>query len=96
MVMKYKPILCLKEVPMKMMPKDVLKNLKWWYVDCQTTEAVMEDEDEQEILRVYDPMHLVNLSQADLQVLNDMKIFYIPAWKDEAKKYQRVVSVCVR
>ncbi|XP_076902849.1 uncharacterized protein LOC143557729 [Bidens hawaiensis] len=60
LVMKYKPIRCLKEVPMKMMPKNVLKNLKWWYVDCQTAEAVMEDEDEQEILRVYDPMHLVN------------------------------------
>lgn len=61
---------------MKLMPQDVLKNMKLWGIDSKTPEMVMEYEDEQELLRVYDPIHLVNLSKPYFQVLNDIKIFY--------------------
>ena len=54
MQMVYKPVKCLKKVPLKKMPQNVLQNLKWWYVDNDTGEAVMEDQDEQCLLRIYE------------------------------------------
>ncbi len=54
MQMVYKAVKCLKKVPLKKMPQNVLQNLKWWYVDSDTGEAVMEDQDEQCLLRIYE------------------------------------------
>ena len=95
MKMVYKPVKCLKQVPLKKMPQNILANVKWWYVDKDTGEAVMQDPDYNELLRVYDPLHLVNLSRDDLLKLNDIKILCMDIWKSEAKKYQNVVRVCV-
>ena len=77
------------------MPQNVLKNMKWWFVDSDTGEAIMEDQNEQCLLRVYDSLHLVNLSKDDLMMLHQNKIFYIDAWRHEGRRYQKVVSVCV-
>ena len=41
--MYYKPMKCLKKVPLKKMPHNILSDLKWWYVDSEIGEAVMED-----------------------------------------------------
>ena len=46
MRMFYKPVKCLIKVPLKKMPQNVLSDLKWWYVDSATGEAVMEDKNE--------------------------------------------------
>ena len=32
----YQPVKCLKKVPLKKMPQDVLGTIKWWYVDKDT------------------------------------------------------------
>ena len=77
------------------MPQDVLGNLKWWFVDGVTSEAVMEDEDDNEILRVYDPLHLVNLSRNDLLKLHENHILCHESWGHEGRRYQKVVKVCV-
>ena len=77
------------------MPQDVLGNMKWWYVDSTTGEAVMEDQEEQEILRVYDYLHLANLSKEDLLTLHENKMLSTDFWRHEKRRYQRVVKVCV-
>ena len=70
------------------MPQDVLGNMKWWYVDSTTGEAVMEDQNEQEILRVYDYLHLANLSKEDLLKLHENKMLSIDFWRHEKRRYQ--------
>ena len=95
MKMIYKPVKCLKKVPLKQMPQDILRNMKWWFVDGETSEAVMEDQDDKEILRVYDPLHLVNLSRDDLLKLHANQILCHDSWMHEGRKYQKVVKVCV-
>ena len=92
----YQPIKCLKKVPLKKMPQDILENVRWWYVDKDTGEAVMQDQDYKELLRVYDPLHLVNLSRSDLLKLNELRLLCMDIWKDEAHKYKRVVRLCVK
>ncbi len=83
MSMIYKPVKCLKKVLLKKMPQNILQNLKWWYVDSDTGEAVMEDQDEQCLLRIYDNLYLVNLSKDDLLKLHENKILYIDSWRHE-------------
>ena len=70
-------------------------DLKWWYVDSDTGEAVMEDDSEQVLLKVYDYMHLANLSKYDLLKLHTNKILFTDFWRHEGRRYQRVVKVCV-
>ena len=72
--MIYKPVKCLKKVPLKKLPQNILQNMKWWYVDSETGEAVMEDQDEQCLLKTYDNLHLVNLSKDDLLKQHENKI----------------------
>ena len=51
---------CVKEIPLKTMPQDILGNMKHWVVDPATGEAVMSEHDdeaeneERELLRIYD------------------------------------------
>ena len=95
MKMLYKPVKCLKKVPLKRMPQDVLGNMKWWFVDSETSEAVIEDEQDKVILRIYDPLHLVNLSRNDLLKLHENHILFHDSWRHEGRKYQKVVKVCM-
>ena len=78
------------------MPQDVFKNMLGWYVDRYTGEAIMVDENNRRLLRVYDALHLVNLSKDDLLRLDTIKIFSWPEMEAEAKKYQDVVTLCVQ
>ena len=93
--MYYKPVKCLMKVPLKKMPQNILSDLKWWYVDSETGEAVMEDQDEQVLIRVYDYLHLANLSKDDLLKLHTNKILFTNFGSHEDRRHQRVVRVCV-
>ncbi|KAI3795188.1 hypothetical protein L1987_37837 [Smallanthus sonchifolius] len=42
---KYKPVRAIHKIPLKNIPKDFLGNMKWWYVDVNTSEARIEDRD---------------------------------------------------
>ena len=86
MRMVYKRVKCLKQVPLKKMPQDGLKNLKWWYADGETGEALMDDKDDKEVLQVYDYMHLVNLSKHDLLKLHENKILFVDDWRHEGQR----------
>ena len=92
----YKRVECVTQVPLKKLPQDVLGNLKWWFVNVNTGEAEMTDHDDNCIMKVYDPIHLVNLSEADLKKLSETQIFYRVDWEDQAMEYQAVIDVCRR
>ena len=55
----------------------------------------MEDHDEQVFLKVYDYLHLANLSKDDLLKLHSNKILFTDFWRHEGRRYQRVVKVCI-
>ena len=73
----------------------MLSDLKWWYVDSATGEAVMEDKNEQVILRVYNYLHLANLSKDDLLKFHKNHMLSTDFWRHERRRYQRVVKVCI-
>ena len=64
-------------------------------MDSDIGEAIMEDQSEQVILKVYDYLHLANLSKDDLLKLHENKILFTDFWMHEGRRYQRVVKVCV-
>jgi len=80
----------------KVLSQTALEKLDWWYVDQVTGEAVMMDRKDKEIMRVYDPIHLINLPQEHLEYLHDVDILRKDDWIDIAETYQKVVAVCVR
>ena len=91
----YRPIICSERTPFKFMPQDVLQDMLGWYLDRYTGEAIMVDENNRKLLKVYDALHLANLSKDDLLRLDTLKVFSWPEMEDEAKKYQNVVTLCV-
>ena len=83
------------KVQLKKMPQNILSDLKWWYVDSDTGEAVMKDQSEQVLLKVYDYLHLANLSKNDLLKIHTNKIPFTDFWRYKGRRYQTVVRVCI-
>ncbi|MDV3194607.1 MAG: hypothetical protein Q8886_02740, partial [Candidatus Phytoplasma australasiaticum] len=70
----YPPIEILTKIPLKNFERDILQDLYVWAVDTETGESVMyrkNDEVEEgmtEILRIFYPTQMANLSEKDLEV----------------------------
>lgn len=98
----FSPVDCLKKIPLKKMPQDVLADLHYWGIDGATGEAYMvkvNDEVEEgftELMRVYDYMHLINLSKGDLLKLHKNRIVFIERYRSVAKRFQNIVDLCVK
>jgi hypothetical protein len=98
----YPAVKCMQQIPLKTMPQDILGNLKRWSVDSVTGEALMFEHDdeveneEREILKIYDRRHLMNLSKADLLMLHKNRITAIEGWEDVARDYQSMVKTCIK
>ena len=92
---EYKPVKSLKRIPLRMFGFDIMRNLKYWYLDSDTSEAVFMNEDKKEILRMLDPLNLINFSEDDLLILKTNRIDYHKDHETEANQFQRVVDVCV-
>jgi hypothetical protein len=93
---KYKPVKCVTKIPLKKFHLNFLDDLKEWFVDAETSEAVMMDNKDYEMMRNYDPMSLIYLSEDDLQMLTKVMIMYHKTWEPEGRQYQRVVRFCVK
>ena len=91
----YPPIRSLTTIPLTQFPQDFLMNLKWWYYDGVTGEAVIEDKEKGKVLYVYDPINLINLSASDLEILHSNKILSHQEEEVYARNFQRVVDCCV-
>jgi hypothetical protein len=56
----------------------------------------MKNDQGKELLRVYDPMSLINLSHWDQEILHKSKIMYDRSWEREALQYAHVTKVCLK
>ncbi|HEY5235615.1 MAG TPA: hypothetical protein VIJ14_05515, partial [Rhabdochlamydiaceae bacterium] len=91
----YPPVRSLTQVPLIQYQQNFLENLKWWYYDGTTGEAVLEDKEKGIVLYVYDPINLINFSASDLKILHKNKILYDQDEEIYARSFQRVVDCCV-
>ncbi|KAI3682972.1 hypothetical protein L1987_83391 [Smallanthus sonchifolius] len=48
---KFNLVRAVKKIPLKKIPQDFIGNMKWWYVDVNTSEARVEDKDNKIIVR---------------------------------------------
>ena len=64
-------------------------------MDGNTSEIVFVNEDKKEILRILDPLNLINFSEEDLLILQKNQIEFHKEHEVEARQFQRVVDVCV-
>ena len=94
--LKYEPTMFAKEVPLKKFKKDLLDNMKGWYFDSKTYEAVMYDHNHYEIMRIYEPLHLVNFCKKDLLKLNSVNIWIPKDFQSPALRYRNAVSLCLK
>ena len=92
----YPPVRSLTKIPLTKYPLDFLKNFKWWWYNGVTGEAVIENQEEGEMVYVYDPINLVNFSESDLKILHRNKILFQDECREIAMTFQRVVDLCVK
>ncbi|HEY5235582.1 MAG TPA: hypothetical protein VIJ14_05350, partial [Rhabdochlamydiaceae bacterium] len=92
----YPPIDTLKKIPLNTYPQDSLTNFKRWWYDGVTGEAVLEDEIKGELVRVFDPISLINFSASDLRILHSNKILFDKECKTYAMQFQKVVNCCIQ
>lgn len=86
---------CLQSIPLAYLPQDCLSNFGSWQYDCRAYDAVIYDAKYKEILRVYDPLHLVTLSSSDLKTLSRYRMTTYAGETALARMYEHVVHVCV-
>jgi hypothetical protein len=92
-ILKCKAPKVLKKVPLKKMEQNFGKNLKWWYYDNATGEAVIVLKDNR-VIRVFDPMWLINLSEEDIRCLYYNQILFNTEDIEQALQFQRVIRIC--
>ncbi|XP_076931301.1 uncharacterized protein LOC143596097 [Bidens hawaiensis] len=97
LVLKVKPPKTMKQVPVKTMPQDMHLSFNRWYYDNRTGEAVIVQGRglKTKLIKIIDPMWLVNLSETDNDVLYREQILF--ERKEDynlALQFQRVVRVC--
>ncbi|MFS8033815.1 hypothetical protein Hanom_Chr17g01574041 [Helianthus anomalus] len=89
----YKPTRCLRKIPMKEFDLNVLRGTKRWYVDGKTGEAVITRKNVlAEIVRILDPMWLVNMKIEDLKKMKRHSLQYTDDTRTLAMQYIRVVK----
>jgi hypothetical protein len=92
-----RPVKCYAKVPAKKWKQNMLGLLDNWKIDKNTGEAKMFADRRQEmlIMSMYDPMQVVNLSRSDLRRLYDANYSSVPFWKNEERKYRKIIQVCL-
>jgi hypothetical protein len=86
---------CDQEIPLKRYPLYCFESFRRWYVDEMTGEAVMEAGDGSEIMRLYVPPCLINLSDYDLKILSKNHILHHAHKFVGAKHYEDIVKICI-
>jgi len=90
-------IKCMKTVPAHKWPQDVLQRLDNWEIDKVTGEAKMYADKGKKVLllRINDPMQVVNLSRGDQRRLYDTECSFIPFWLTEENRYRKILRICL-
>ena len=92
-------IKCVKRVPLKKWKQDILDDLDCWRIDYMTGEAFMlagREQQHKELLRMYDPLQLINLSRKDLRKLDVTQSYSARFLGFELERYKRVIKLCLK
>ena len=80
----------LPDVPLKLVPQDVLKDMLLWYVDLKNGDSMMIGSNGEELLRVYDCLYLMNLSENDQKILKAHWLYsVVKTGKMKLKDFER-------
>ena len=92
----YKPPKTLKKIPLMKLKQDFYKSFVYWYYDGRTHEAVIAllEKDKWDMIRIFDPMWLTNLSREDIATLYKSEILYAKEDRDQALMYRNVIRIC--
>ncbi|KAJ0600604.1 hypothetical protein HanPSC8_Chr03g0105481 [Helianthus annuus] len=90
----YKPVKVLDKIPLMPMKQDFLGNMALWCYDSDTHEAVIIFRNDNENFRILDPMWIVNMSAADIDMLFRQDIFYEDKDVHQALRFQCVACFC--
>ena len=93
-----KRIKCVKKVPAIRWDQDMLTEMTFWQIDIKSGEAQMfvDDSKKQMLLRMYDPMQVVNLSRGDQRRLLDTPCSVVDFWRVEERRYRNILSHCLQ
>ena len=93
-----KRIKCVKKVPAIRWDQDMLTEMTFWQIDIKSGEAQMfvDDSQEQMLLRMYDPMQVVNLSRGDQRRLLDTPCSAVDFWRVEERRYRNILAHCLQ
>ncbi|KAI3807960.1 hypothetical protein L1987_23899 [Smallanthus sonchifolius] len=80
---KFRPVRAVHRIPLKKIPQDFLGNMKWWYVDVNIGEAMIEDKENKVIVCFYDAINLINFSKKDQRTLRKNEIMFTDEWKEQ-------------
>ncbi|MFS8001071.1 hypothetical protein Hanom_Chr13g01185911 [Helianthus anomalus] len=72
----YQPVKVMDKIPLMPMKQDFLGNMALWCYNSDTHEAVIVFKNDEENIRMLDPMWIVNMSAADIDKLIRHDIFY--------------------
>ncbi|MFS7952975.1 hypothetical protein Hanom_Chr07g00613241 [Helianthus anomalus] len=95
--MVYPPARCLCKIPMRKFDLDKIRGIGYWYYDGKTGEAVITKKKMiEEILRILDPVWLINLKMEHLKVLRRLPLHYNKEDHPLADHFIKVVQFCVK
>ncbi|MFS8006427.1 hypothetical protein Hanom_Chr14g01249051 [Helianthus anomalus] len=93
----YRPALCLRAILLRSFDLDNMARIKFWYLDGRTGEAIITKQKVSEVIvKVLDPMWLVNFKLSDLKKLRRLPLYYNAEDRELAMTFICVVQFCVK
>lgn len=95
-VYKYGKVKSIRWIPLHQWAQDMLRDMEFWMVDRHTGEAVMKTsiaKGDKELLRISDPLQLINFSHVDLKRLVMLPMGCDNILVDEKDRYEKMVRL---
>ncbi|MFS8008238.1 hypothetical protein Hanom_Chr14g01270351 [Helianthus anomalus] len=90
----YQPVKVMDKIPLIHMKQNVLGNMKLWFYDLDTHEAVIVFNNDEDNFRMLDPMCMVNMLASDIKRLFQHDIFYEDKDAHQVLLFQCVACFC--
>ena len=90
-------IKCVERVPAIKWDQDLLTTMTYWQIDIKSGEAQMfvDYSKSKMLLRMYDPMQVVNLSRGDQRRLIETPCTANRFWRTEVRRYLNILAFCL-
>jgi len=90
-------IKCVEFVPAIKWDQDILRRMTYWHIDFKSGEAQMfvDESKKHMLLRIYDPMQVVNLSRGDQRKILETPCVASRFWRIEERRYRYILARCL-